>query len=71
MFEEVHMSLILWRKKKMYITFTSYLTEVKQRASLYSKENFFPTDLQQNRHRYVAQKCEVVGPRIWFVNNFS
>jgi len=33
MFEEVHMLIILWRRKRIYITFTSYLTEILETTS--------------------------------------
>jgi len=32
MFEEVHMPLILWGQKRIYITFTSYLTEMCEKT---------------------------------------
>jgi hypothetical protein len=35
------------------------------------KETFFLTDISRtNGHRWVAQKCKVRGPRIWFENSF-
>ena len=73
MYEVVNITLSLWRQKRIYITFNSYLTAMPETTGFtlqVKRHSSLPT-VRNQRHRNVAPECEGGGSGIWFGKKYS